>query len=470
MTMMKDETSRETHLRKGRQTVRLGLLKVIHDLFPEEKLKTSYSILEGVFCNLYGSVLSVREVRLISEKLHEWASKDNPIEFIEKKNGYFYYQVGDIIVQAIYPAYTSTSEIEPFNIIPFSYGFIVDFEDPETRSGKAHVSPYLLSQTFQKYQHWLDNIDIEVISDINYFIDAGHSQEVLRISEALHEKEISDIADKILHERRSLRVLLVSGPSSSGKTSFAQRLSTQLKVNGLKPVDLSLDDYYVDRVKTPLDEEGNFDFECLEALDLELLHEHIAKLANGEQVESPLFDFSTGTRKKETKTLKVGQQEILLIEGIHALNPDLLGDINRSSVFKIYVSALGGVNIDLISRIPTTEIRLIRRMVRDDRTRGLEPEETLKHWANVRKGEYRYIFAFQEEADVMFNSSLLYELNVLRPHAEKCLAKIKDDSIYYETKERLLNLLTFFKPMEDVKVPFNSIIREFIGDSIYFGK
>lgn len=468
MKTSKDEQKRETHLREGRQTVRLGLLKVVHDLFPDDELKTSYSILEGVFCNLYGSFLSIREVNRISEKMQEWISSDSPIEFIEKKNGYFYYRVDDLVVRAIYPAFTSKKEIEPFEIIPFSYGFIVDFGDRKSGNGKALVPPYLLSQTYQKHQQWLDNIDVEIVSDINRYIDSGKSQTLLCISEALHEKEIADIADSILHEKRSLRVLLISGPSSSGKTSFAQRLSTQLRVNGLKPVALSLDDYYVNRIDTPLDEDGNYDFESIEALDLDMLHDHILKLIEGEQVNTPLFDFSTGTRKEESRILRVKEDEILLIEGIHALNPRLLGHIPRSSVFKIYVSALGGLNIDLISRIPTTEIRLIRRMVRDDRTRGLDPQQTLKHWMNVRKGEYKYIFAFQEEADVMFNSSLLYELNVLRPHAEKCLAKIPNDSIYSETKERLMNLLSFFKEMEDVKVPFNSIIREFIGGSIYF--
>lgn len=459
---------RETHLRQGRQTVKLGLIKVIHDLFPEESLKTSYSILEGVFCNLDGSVLSVREVKMIAKRLKEWADQDSPIDLIERKGGYYHYKVGDVIVKSIYPAYTDTSQIEPFVIIPFSYGFIVDFGDLEKGGKKPLVPPFKLAAELEKNQIWMDNVDIELVSDVNSYISSGHSLNLLSIAEALHEKEISDIADMILQQRRALRLLLIAGPSSSGKTSFSQRLSTQLRVNGLKPVILGLDDYFVNREQTPLDEDGNYDFDCLEALDLPLLREQLSQLIEGETVETPLFDFITGSRKKETKTLSVGPSEILVIEGLHALNPKLVENIHRNAIFKVYISALGGLNIDMMSRLPTTEIRLIRRIVRDDRMRGFDAEKTLGQWASVRRGEYNNIFAFQEEADVMFNSSMIYEMNALRPFAEEALGKIRDDSSFAESRDRLLNLLTFFEPMDISKVPFNSILREFIGGSIYF--
>jgi Uridine kinase len=296
----------------------------------------------------------------------------------------------------------------------------------------------------------------------------GEGMELISVAEALQEKEIADIADTILTQRRSLRVLLISGPSSSGKTSFAQRLSTQLRVNGLRPVPLSLDDYFVDRDKTPLDENGRYDFENLEALDTKLLQQQVQELINGNSVETPLFDFVSGNRMKKTKTMKIGASEILVIEGIHALNPKLLPNISRGSFFKIYISALFELNVDLMNRIPTTEVRLIRRLVRGDRFRATSPEETLNQWSSVRRGEYNNVFKYQEEADVMFNSSLLYEINTLRPFAEASLNKISVDSPHYETKERLLNLLSFFQPIDIAKVPFNSILREFVGGSIYF--
>ncbi len=458
----------ETHLHKGRQTVKLGLIKVVHDLFPEETLKTSYSILEGVFCNLYGSILSTREVKQIERKLREWVEKDSSIVLLRKEGGYYHYQVGDIIVKAVYPAFTDTFLVEPFTILPFSYGFIVDFGDIDKGSDRPLIPPVQLSAAFEKNQRWMDNINIEQVQDVNDYIRSGRTMKLVSIAEALHEKEISIIADAILQHRRALRLLLVSGPSSSGKTSFSQRLSTQLEVNGLKPIALSLDHYFVDREHTPRDADGKYDFDSMEALDLPLLKQQIAQLIAGERVSVPQFDFITGQRLAEYKPMQVGPSEILIIEGIHALNPELVTKINRNLIYKIYISALGGLNIDLMSRVPTSEIRLLRRLVRDDKYRGVTPENTIHQWDSVRRGEYQNIFKFQEEADVMFNSSMIYEMNALRPFAETALQKIPADSPYYDTRERLLNLLSFFEPLDVSKVPFNSILREFIGGSIYY--
>ncbi len=459
---------RETHLRKGRQTVKLGLIKVVNDLFPDDKLKTSYSILEGVFCNLDDSVLSIREVKQIKQKLINWVEHKSPIELLKREGGYYHYKVDNMIIRSIYPANTNSGEVEPFEIYPFSYGFIVDFSNINTEKGGLLMPPYRLSSAYEKNQRWMNNIDIELVSDINSYIDSGKSQKLISISEALHEKEIADIADMILQQRRTLRVLLIAGPSSSGKTSFAQRLCTQLEVNGLKPVSLSLDDYFLNRDNTPVDENGNYDLDSIDALDIEFLLQQIKSLIKGETIDAPIYDFITGTRSPKTKKMCLNSSEILVIEGIHALNPRLMANINRNLLFKIYVSALGGLNVNLTSRVPTTEIRLIRRLVRDERYRGTHPQTTLERWINVRKSEYINIFSFQEEADVMFNSSMLYEMNVLRPFAEDTLKKIKDTSPYYETKQRLMNLLSFFEPMDAEKIPFNSILREFIGGSIYF--
>lgn len=458
---------RETHLRQSRQTVKLGLIKVVNDLFPGETLKTAYSIQEGVFCNLAGSVLSEREVKQINRKLQDWVDQLSPIEFLFKKDGYYHYKVDNTIVKTIYPANTQTALVEPFRMIPFSSGFIIDFFDTEEETEKPFILPEKLSATYEKAQWWLKNINLELVSDVNAYITSGQSRELLSVAEALQEKEIADIADAILLQRRAVRVILISGPSSSGKTTFSHRLSTQLRVNGLKPIPLSLDNYFLNRDQTPRDNEGNYDFEAFEALDIQLLQQHLKQLIDGEVVETPSFDFLSGTRTNTTKTMRLGPAEILVIEGMHALNPRLISTINRNTFFKIYIGALFVLNIDLMNRVPTTEARLIRRMVRDERFRGTTPEGTFNRWASVRRGEYNNVFKFHEEADVMFNSSLLYEMNALRPFAEACLQKIREDSPHYATKERLLNLLSFFEPLEVEKVPFNSILREFIGEGIY---
>lgn len=458
---------RETHLRQGRQTVKLGLTKVVHDLFPGERLKTSYSILEGVFCNLVGSVISTREIRAVEDRLKEWILSGPDIQPLGRQGGYYRYQVGDLVVDAVYPAYLDPSAVEPFTLVPYSYGFIVDFGDIDRGAGRPLIPPVRLGDAYETNQRWLDQIDIEVAADINRLIERGRTLRLISIAEALHEKRLSDIADAVLAQRRALRVLLIAGPSSSGKTSAAQRLGIQLQVNGFKPVSLSLDNYYRSHAQTPRDADGNLDFDTVDALDLPLLTAHLADLVAGRTVQTPLYDFDRGDRSGRTAPLTVGPDEILVIEGIHALNPALTGHLAAAQVYKVYVSALGGLNIDLMNRVPTTEVRLIRRIVRDQMSRGTSPEATIKQWASVRRGEYQNIFRYQEEADIMFNSSLLYEMNALRPFAERALASIPDTSPHVDTRERLLNLLTFFEAVDVAQVPFNSILREFVGGSIY---
>jgi len=457
----------EMHLTLSRQTVKLGLIIVIQQLFPEESLKIAYSIQEAVFCRFKDSAISVREVRQIDLKLKEWILTDPEIEFLKLEGGYFHYRVTGNDVKMIYPCETSVEKIDLFDIIPFGDGFILDFREAG-HANASMVSPDKLSAVYDKTQKWLENIKLELLCDVNNYIASGATLKLIGMAEALHEKEISDISDMILQRKKILRVLLISGASSSGKTSFSQRLSTQLSVNGFNPVILSLDDYFVNREQTPLDAEGNYDFDCIEALDLPFLQQQISELIDGKTVETPIFDFKIGYRSQKTRKLHVGQDEILVMEGIHALNPELVPNINRNVLFKVYLTALFELNIDLTNRVPSSEVRMIRRIVRGDRFRGTHPEETLKQWENVRLGEYKNVFKFQEESDVMFNSSLLYELNALRPFAEESLNKIEDDSPFADTKERLLRMIAFCEPMDTAKVPFNSLLREFIGGSIYF--
>jgi uridine kinase len=458
----------DNYLRQNRQTLNLGIVKVVRDLFPDYELKMAYSIPQGVYCTLAGSALSEREVMLIEKKLNEWASADSTIEFMQKKKGYYQYQLDGAIVKSIYPASTLTSTIGPFEIIPFAGGFIVAFGEAGEERKRRQIYPQKLSATYEKTQKWLRNIKIELVSDVNAYIEEGRGNELIGIAEALQEKEISDIADKIMNHCRSVRAVLISGPSSSGKTSFAQRLLTQLRVLGLSPLPLSLDNYYKNRDDMQRDADGQVDFEALDALDLALLQDNVARLIAGETVGTPVFDFVRGKRIENAAPKHVGPSEILVIEGIHALNPKLMPAFDQDMFFKIYISALFELNVDPANRIPTTEVRLIRRLVRDGLFRGTNADDTLSRWASVRQGEYDYIFKHQEEADMMFNSSLIYELNALRPFAEAALSKMPDDSENFLTKERLLNVLSFATPMDTSKVPFNSIFREFIGGSIYF--
>lgn len=456
----------DKYRRQYRQTLQLGLIKIVQDLFPLEKLKIPYSILDGIYCELSESLVSSREVKLIEETLKRWVSEDHPIEFIRIINRYYEYQVGDTLIQSIHPAFDHSSIIKNFELIHFPPGFILHFSEKPTKH-PSFLLPEKLSATYAESQRWLENINLDGVNDVNNYISYGRSLELISIAEALHEKKISKIADMIYEQKKAIKVVLISGPSSSGKTTFTQRLSTQLRVNGLKPVSLSLDDYFLNREDTPRDPSGQYDFDALEALDLELLNKQLEKLINGKIVEIPIFNFLTGKRSPKGRFLQLGKNEILLVEGIHALNPNLLSFEKKDHFFKIYLSALFLLNIDGLNRVPTTEARLIRRIVRDDKFRSFSPERTLKQWASVRRGENNSVFKYQEEADIMFNSSILYELNALRPTAEVLLRNVPEDDEYYDTAIRLLNLLSFFKPMELSQIPSNSILCEFIGGSIY---
>jgi uridine kinase len=294
---------KETNLSEKRQTVQLGLIKTTKEMFCDDELKIAYSIQGGIFCRLLNSSLSIREVNQIQARLQQWVSADETVEFLGSRDNYLEYNVGGHVIKSIYPATARSSLAEAFRLVPFSSGFIVDFGNIRKEADKPFVYPEKLSETYEKTQIWLSKINMELVSDLNHAISSGRNLELINIAEARQEKEISDIADMILNQRRSLRVVLISGPSSSGKTTFVNRLSTQLRVNGLKPILLSLDDYFLNRDKTPKDKNGNYDFDCLESLDLKYLRKQIKDLIDGKTVQAPVFNFITGRREEKSKTL-----------------------------------------------------------------------------------------------------------------------------------------------------------------------
>lgn len=321
-----------------------------------------------------------------------------------------------------------------------------------------------LAAIFRESERWGEILGVGDLASLNQMISAGQGPELIRIAEALHEKKVAEIADQIAAARDRIRLVLIAGPSSSGKTTFAQRLYIQLRVLGLRPVTISLDDYFVDREHTPKDEKGEYDFEALEALDLQLFNRQLVQLIQGAEVEVPVFDFKKGERIWVGRRLRVEPGQPIIIEGIHGLNERLTASIPKEKKFKVYVSALTQLNIDRHNRIPTTDTRLLRRIVRDSRYRSAQAEETILRWPSVRRGEERNIFPFQEEADAMFNSALVYELAVLKSYAEPLLARVPKDSPAYPQAKILAKFLAYFLPLDaEEEIPRTSILREFIG-------
>lgn len=361
----------------------------------------------------------------------------------------------------------NTKEVRLFKLIPYAHGFILLFPNEQNPVELAHFVPQpKLSHVFKESENWARILDVDIVASLNNLITEGKLPDLIRVSEALHEKKIAQIADSI-SQHSKVRLVLIAGPSSSGKTTFAQRLCIQLRVNGLKPHVISIDDYFVDRENTPRDEYGEYDFEALEAIDIKLFNEHMARLIAGETVEIPRFNFKTGKREYKGHTITLEEEDVLVIEGIHGLNEKLSYAIPKENKFKVYVSCLTQLNVDYHNRIPTTDTRLIRRMVRDYQYRGLSAEQTLAQWASVRRGENKNIFPFQEEADVMFNTVLLYELAVLKNKAEPLLFGIDRRSPYYSEAKRLLKFLEYFLAAGTEGIPYNSIIREFVGGSCF---
>ena len=362
---------------------------------------------------------------------------------------------------------TNTKAIDLFELIPYAHGFILQFPDEKNPSTLAPFVPQpKLSNIFRESERWARILGVDTVGALNDMIAAGRTDELIKISEALHEKKMAQIADQIT-DRKNVKLVMIAGPSSSGKTTTAKRLCIQLRVNGLKPHVISIDDYFVNRENTPRDEKGEYDFEALEAIDIELFNQHMNALISGQEVEIPTFNFVTGKREYKGNKICLAHEDVLVIEGIHGLNEKLSYAIPKENKFKIYVSCLTQLNIDEHNRIPTTDTRLIRRMIRDNEYRGIDPEKTLAIWASVRRGENKNIFPFQEEADVMLNTVLIYELAALKSMVEPLLFRVSRTSPYYTEAKRILKFLEYFLAMDTSEIPRNSLLREFVGGSSF---
>lgn len=360
----------------------------------------------------------------------------------------------------------STGMLGYFDLVAYESGFVLLFPKKETKKVEELVTSSKLFHTFRESREWSQMLGIGTVGDLNDAIANGRGQELILLQEALMEERIGNLAAEIAKDHNK-KFIMIAGPSSSGKTSFANRLSIQLLSKGLKPHAVSLDDYYADREFCPRNPDGSFDFECLEALDVEQFNIDMTKLLAGEKVNMPFFNFKTGKREYRNKILQLGEEDILVIEGIHGLNDKLSYTLPAESKFKIYISALTQLSIDEHNPLSTTDGRLLRRIVRDARTRGTSAQETFRMWPSVRRGEELYIFPFQESADVMFNSALVYELAVLKVYAEPLLFQIPRDSEEYYEAKRLLKLLDYFLPMPVEGISKNSLMREFVGGSCF---
>ncbi len=478
------------------RTISFILVKAAKDIFPHADLHIEYSIGNGFFCHFSGlSWIRAEEVEAIENRMHEIIAKNMPIkrERIHTKDAIKIFEEEGLYDRArlfsiresedssihtldgmkdYFFGYLapSTGLIHKFKLNYYKHGIILLVPDEfDPLSLPAFKDSPKFFSIIEENNRWLDIMELEDCGKLGMALSEGRGRETILIAEALHEKKLAVIADEIARRREAIKVVSIAGPSSSGKTTTAKRLEIELRINGFKPFLISLDDYFIDREKTPLDEDGKHDFESIKAIDTELFSQNVIDLMNGKEVELPRYDFASGKSLKSGKKLRLEENQILLVEGIHGLNPELYPHIPQRNIYKVYVSALTQLNIDTHNRIPTTDNRLLRRIVRDSQFRGYSAEKTLLRWASVRRGEEKNIFPFQEQADIMFNTSLVYEFSFLKSYAEPLLKAIPEDSVAYIEAKRLLKFLSFFKSMDDEfkSVPRNSIIREFIGDSVF---
>ena len=474
------------------RTLFFVLTRAVREVFPDGEIIIEHPVSKGYFCNLrIGRTVVQADVDAIKQRMQDIIASDMSIrrincpteEAIEvfREEGRTdvvtllettgklyttYYKLGEKADYYYGSLLTSTGKIHLFELQQYHDGLLLRVpsrENPDILEDIVRQGKML--GVFSEHHHWQEILGVSTVGDFNTACRAGHTTDLINVAEALQEKRIAGIADDIY--RRKARIVLISGPSSSGKTTFSKRLSVQLMTNGLRPVALSLDDYFVDRELTPLDEHGEYDFESLYALDLPFFNAQLNALLQGEEVELTKFDFTTGKRMLTGNKLRINDHTVLIIEGIHALNPELTKHIPSADKYKIYVSALTSIMLDDHNYIPTTDNRLLRRILRDYKYRGYSAEATISRWPSVRKGEDKWIFPFQENADAMFNSALLFELAILKGYLTPILEQVKENRPEYSEAYRLNKFLQYFETIPDDDLPPTSLLREFLGGSSF---
>ena len=484
----------------GRRMYALSLMfvmyKAVKELFPKADLYINHSMINGYYSEVNGIDEGLKEtyIKLIKDKMQEIIDKDITFErsqlqaqeaielfrkvgletkanLIETTNRLFadIDCLDDTINSFYYSLVPSTSYLKVFDLVPFDKGMILlmpDKKNPEIVSDNKDKQTKMFS-VFREYEQWVKILGTPYVSELNKVVDENECNKLIQVSEALHEKRYSQIADEIYKRKDDVKMVFLAGPSSSGKTTSCRRIATQLSVLGFNPVQISLDDYFLDREFTPRKADGEYDFECIEALDIDLLNTQMQELIKGNEVDIPRFNFKVGKKFFSGKMLKPKKNAIFIIEGIHALNPKLSGSIDAKNKYNIFVSALTQISIDKHNLISSSDNRLIRRIVRDYNYRGYSATETLNRWQSVREGEETHIFPYQENADSIFNSSLLYEIGVLKTYAKPLLTEVPQNEVCYAEAKRLLHFLSNFKTIDDKSIPPTSIMREFLGGSSF---
>ncbi len=480
----------------GMRVYRRGLVYIISkafsEVYPNSLLTINYQLSNAMFCTVDNLSITKEVIANVNKRVKEIIDSNLPIEkrFMTKEEAVEFYkkektlkgklqldlkQKKEVTLYFCENYYNyfygvlpiTTGFAEAYEIVPYANGFLIRYPNRENpyELTKFNDTPKLF-KTLEDYEELHKILNINTLYKLNSIIKDKKIEEYILLDEALHEKKIGAIADNIA-KNKNIKLVAIAGPSSSGKTTFAKRLELQLKLNGLKPVTISVDNYFVEREETPLDEDGNYDFESINAIDTKLLNQDLVKLLNGEEIEAPTFNFHTGHKEYRGNKMRLNTDEVLIMEGIHCLNDELTYLIPKEQKYKIYISCLTVLNIDYYNRISTTDSRLIRRLVRDYQFRGYNAAHTIQMWPSVNRGEFKNIFKFQEEADVMFNSSLIYELSVLKKYAIPLLKEVENNSPLYSEAKRLISMLSYFEDIPDDAVPTHSLLREFIGGSIF---
>ena len=484
--------------RDGRRVYQRGILyvmsKAFNEVYPDALLTVNFQLSNSIYCTIENMKvtdevinnvrqrmqtiidknLEIRKVEMTKQEAEKFYEKEKSLRGILQLDNKYKDEVSLYFCEDYYNYFygvmpISTGYVKYYDIIKYHNGFLLRYPDAKMPNVmQEYKETKKLLQTLQDYNNIHEVLDIDTIYKLNKKIKEGKEKDIILLAEALHEKKISDIADEIV-KRKGIKIVLIAGPSSSGKTTFAQRLGLQLRINRIKPVTISVDNYFVERDQTPRNEKGEYDFEDINAIDIDLFNDQLLKLLNGEEVELPEFDFKVGTKRYNGNKVKMAEDEVLVIEGIHCLNDKLTEKIPQEQKYKIYISALTVLNMDSFNRISTTDTRLVRRIVRDNQFRGYTAQNTIATWDNVNKGEEKNIFPFQEEADSIFNTSLIYELGVLRNEAIPLLEKITKDEKEYAEAQRLIEILRYFEPISKDIVPSHSLLKEFLGGGDFKG-